>query len=70
MQFALGLKKDEKVEDNIGFRMDEYEGTKAILYDRDGNQIAFKTLGQKVVEYRMILSLLIKIFNNVLNKPN
>ena len=43
MQHCLGYKEGEKVEDNFGIRMGEYEGTKAILYDRAGNQIAVQT---------------------------
>jgi len=47
MQHCLGYKEGEKVEDNFGIRMGEYEGTKAILYDRDNNQIAVQTARSK-----------------------
>ena len=47
MQHCLGYKEGEKVEDNFGITMGEYEGTKAILYDRDGNQIAVQTARSK-----------------------
>jgi len=47
MQHCLGYKKGEKVEDNFGITMGEYEGTKAILYDRGGNQIAVQTARSK-----------------------
>ena len=47
MQHCLGYKEGEKVEDNFGIKMGEYEGTKAILYDRDNNQIAVQTARSK-----------------------
>jgi len=47
MQHCLGYKEGQKVEDNFGITMGEYEGTKAILYDRDGNQIAVQTARSK-----------------------
>ena len=47
MQHCLGYKEGKKVEDNFGITMGEYEGTKAILYDRDGNQIAVQTARSK-----------------------
>ena len=47
MQHCLGYNEGEKVEDNFGIRMGEYEGTKAILYDRDNNQIAVQTARSK-----------------------
>ena len=47
MQHCLGYKEGQKVEDNFGITMGEYEGTKAIIYDRDGNQIAVQTARSK-----------------------
>jgi hypothetical protein len=47
MQHCLGYKEGEKVEDNFGISMGEYEGTKAILYDRDKKPIAVQTARSK-----------------------
>lgn len=47
MQHCLGYKEGEKVEDNFGIKMGEYEGTKAILYDRDKKPIAVQTARSK-----------------------
>jgi len=44
---CLGVKEGEKASDNMGITMGEYEGTKAIIYDRDGNQIGVQTSRSK-----------------------
>ena len=47
MAACLGIKKGEKATDGIGIRMGEYEGTKAIIYDRDNNEIGVQTARSK-----------------------
>ena len=41
------MEEGEKASDNMGITMGEYEGTKAIIYDRDGNQIGVQTSRSK-----------------------
>jgi hypothetical protein len=47
MSACLGIKTDGKVSDDMGITMGEYEGRKAIIYDRDGNQIGVQTARSK-----------------------
>ena len=47
LRHCLGVSGDEKSSDNIGIRIGEYEGTKAIIYDRDGNEIGVQTARSK-----------------------
>ena len=47
MNHCLGMKDGDKASDDIGIKMGEYEGTKAIIYDRNGNQIGVQTARSK-----------------------
>ena len=47
MSKCLGVEENDKVTDGIGIRMGEYEGTKAIIYDRNNNQIGVQTARSK-----------------------
>ena len=47
MAACLGMKEGDKSSDDIGITMGEYEGTKAIIYDRAGNQIGVQTARSK-----------------------
>ena len=47
MSKCLGVEDNDKVTDGIGIRMGEYEGTKAIIYDRNNNQIGVQTARSK-----------------------
>ena len=47
MNHCLGMKDGDKASDDIGIKMGEYEGTKAIIYDRNGNEIGVQTARSK-----------------------
>ena len=44
---CLGVEEGENVSDDVGITMGEYEGTKAIIYDRNGNQIGVQVSRSK-----------------------
>ena len=47
MSHCLGGTKEQKAADGIGVRMDDYDGRKAILYDRENRPIAVQTARSK-----------------------
>ena len=47
MSHCLGGTKEQKASDGIGVKMGEYDGRKALLYDRKGNVIATQTARSK-----------------------
>jgi hypothetical protein len=47
MAACLGMKEGEKATDDIGITMGEYEGTKAIIYDRNKKPIGVQTARSK-----------------------
>ena len=47
MSHCLGGTEEEKAADGIGVRMDDYDGRKAILYDRENRPIAVQTARSK-----------------------
>ena len=47
MSHCLGGTKEQKAADGIGVRMDDYDGRKAILYDREDRPIAVQTARSK-----------------------
>ena len=47
MSKCLGMDEGDEVTDDLGIRMGEYEGTKAIIYDRNGKQIGVQTARSK-----------------------
>ena len=48
MKACLGVGEGEEAGDDIGITMGEYEGDKAIIYDRNGNQIGVQVARSKV----------------------
>jgi len=47
MSKCLGMEEGDKATDDLGITMGEYNGTKAIIYDRDGKQIGVQTARSK-----------------------
>ena len=47
MSKCLGMEEGDKATDDLGITMGEYEGTKAIIYDRNKKQIGVQTARSK-----------------------
>jgi len=47
MSKCLGMEEGDEATDDLGITMGEYEGTKAIIYDRNGKQIGVQTARSK-----------------------
>ena len=47
MSKCLGMEEGDKATDDLGITMGRYEGTKAIIYDRNGKQIGVQTARSK-----------------------